>query len=240
MKLWAHRGCSQRYPENTMLAFEKAKQIKGLSGIELDIQLTKDEELVVIHDEKVDRTTDGIGYVKDYTLVELKKLNIKAGESFEKIPTMKEVLDLLAEDMKHGLLLNVELKNSMISYKGMEEKMLALAYQKGVHNGIVYSTFYAKSLEKIRLLDRNAVLAILDEKVSDCMYKLKGGCGAIALHPYWKGIDLTKEQLSNYTVRAWMTGHLFPEKSTGTILDMESLKKTGITDLILNEPEAYL
>ncbi len=240
MKLWAHRGCSQRYPENTILAFEKAKQIKGLSGIELDIQLTKDKELVVIHDEKVGRTTDGTGYVKDYTLVELKKLKIKAGESFEKIPTMEEVFDLLKEDMKQGLLLNVELKNSMISYNGMEEKILALAYQKGVHNDIVYSTFYAKSLEKIRMLDRDAVLAILDEKVSDCMYKLKGGCGAIDLHPYWKGIDLTKKQLSDYTVRAWMTGHLFPEKSTGTILDLEALKKTGITDLILNEPEAYL
>lgn len=72
MKIWAHRGCSQRYPENTLLAFEKAMDIPGLTGIELDIQLTRDGELVVIHDERVDRTTEGIGFVRDYTLAELK------------------------------------------------------------------------------------------------------------------------------------------------------------------------
>ncbi len=59
MRLWAHRGCSQRYPENTLLAFEKAAKIRDLTGIELDIQLTKDGELVVMHDERVDRTTNG-------------------------------------------------------------------------------------------------------------------------------------------------------------------------------------
>ena len=78
MKIWAHRGCSQRDPENTRIAFEKAMEIKGLEGIELDVQLTKDGELVVIHDERVDRTTEGIGYVKDYTLAELKRLHIYA------------------------------------------------------------------------------------------------------------------------------------------------------------------
>lgn len=72
MKIWAHRGCGQIYPENTLLAFEKAAEIEGLTGIELDIQMTKDGELVVIHDEKVDRTTEGTGYVRDYTLSELK------------------------------------------------------------------------------------------------------------------------------------------------------------------------
>ena len=61
MKIWAHRGCSQRYPENTLFAFEQAAAIKNLTGIELDIQLTKDGKLVVIHDERVDRTTEGIG-----------------------------------------------------------------------------------------------------------------------------------------------------------------------------------
>ena len=65
MKIWAHRGCSQRYPENTQLAFEKAMELTHLEGIELDVQLTRDDELVVIHDERVDRTTEGIGYVKD-------------------------------------------------------------------------------------------------------------------------------------------------------------------------------
>ena len=79
MRIWAHRGCSQRYPENTVSAFTKASEIKGLTGIELDIQLSKDGHMVVIHDERIDRTTDGTGYVKDYTLAELKRFKIAAG-----------------------------------------------------------------------------------------------------------------------------------------------------------------
>ena len=81
MKIWAHRGCSQMYPENTIMAFARAIEIKGLAGIELDIQMTKDGEIVVIHDERVDRTTDGTGYVKDYTYAELRKLSIEDRKS---------------------------------------------------------------------------------------------------------------------------------------------------------------
>ena len=90
MKIWAHRGCSQRYPENTLLAFEKAAEIQNLTGIELDIQLTKDGHLVVIHDERVDRTTEGIGFVRDFTLAELKRLHIYADlNPSQTIPTME-------------------------------------------------------------------------------------------------------------------------------------------------------
>ena len=96
MKLWAHRGCSQRYPENTLLAFEKAAQLQELVGIELDIQLTKDGQIVVIHDEKVDRTTDGSGWVRDFTLAELKRLKIESGSyPRQEIPAMEEVFLLL-------------------------------------------------------------------------------------------------------------------------------------------------
>lgn len=72
MKVYAHRGYSGRYPENTMLAFKEAEKT-GCYGIELDVQLTKDGEVVIIHDERVDRTTDGTGWVRDFTLEELKK-----------------------------------------------------------------------------------------------------------------------------------------------------------------------
>ena len=78
MKIWAHRGCSQMYPENTLLAFEKAAAVKGLTGIELDIQLSRDGYLVVCHDETVDRTTGGTGPVKNHSLAELKQLRIDA------------------------------------------------------------------------------------------------------------------------------------------------------------------
>ena len=73
MKIWAHRGCSQNYPENTVTAFEKACAISRLAGIETDIQISKDGHLMVFHDERVDRTTDGTGFLRDYTYEELRR-----------------------------------------------------------------------------------------------------------------------------------------------------------------------
>jgi len=89
--IFAHRGASGTHPENTMLSFYEAERVKA-DGIELDVQLTKDGEVVIIHDETVDRTTDGKGKVKDFTLSEIKKLN--AAHQFQKgrlkaeIPTL--------------------------------------------------------------------------------------------------------------------------------------------------------
>lgn len=157
MKIWAHRGCSQRYPENTRIAFEKAMEIKGLEGIEMDVQLTKDGELVVIHDERIDRTTEGIGYVKDYTLADLKRLHIyRDAEPSQSILTMEEVFDLMEQRMKAGMKLNIELKTSFYPYPGIEEKLMELVNRKCTSEAaanIVYSSFYVLSLERIRKLD---------------------------------------------------------------------------------------
>lgn len=243
MEIWAHRGCSQMYPENTLTAFNKAAGLKGLAGIELDIQLTRDGHMVVCHDEDVSRTTDGIGRLCDHTLAELKKLKIDAGDGkYERIPEMAEVLDLLKDKMQNGLRLNIELKNSIIPYEGMEEKIVSLIERYNLQDKVVYSSFYARSIEKIRKICPGGVseTAILDNRVSDCLYKLKGGCGADALHPYWRGMDLPAEEIKGYTVRAYFSGHLYPEKPTGTKLDLTALEQKGITDVFLNEPERYL
>lgn len=243
MKIWAHRGCSQRYPENTALAFEKALELAGLEGIELDVQMTKDGELVVIHDERVDRTTEGTGYVKDYTLSELKRLHIYAGEGpSQSILTMNEVFDLMGQRLKEGIKLNIELKTDVFAYPGIEEKLIALVHKRctqDIAENIVYSSFYALSLERVRNLEPKAEIGILDSRVSDCLFKLKG-CKADALHPFWRGIDLPRERLTGYPVRAWLAGHLYPEKPTGNRLDLKMLEEQGITDVFLNEPERYL
>lgn len=93
MKIWAHRGASGYAPENTMEAFSEAVRRKA-DGIELDVQLTKDGEIVVIHDEKLNRVSDGSGWVKDHTLKELRKLNFNKTfpeQGAARIPTLKEV-----------------------------------------------------------------------------------------------------------------------------------------------------
>ncbi len=243
MKIWAHRGCSQNYPENTITAFEKAFAIPGLTGIETDIQLSKDGYMMIFHDERVDRTTDRIGFLRDYTYRELQGLSIDAGNGrTERIPVAEELLDMLENTLKEkpDFKINIELKNSVYPYPGMEEKIVELIHRRGLEANIVYSTFYAKSLSKLYELDPAAELGILDTHVSDCLYKVQGGCKASALHPFWRGIDMPKEELSGYSVRAWMSGHLYPEKPTGTRLDFNPLEEQGITDIILNEPEVYL
>lgn len=242
MKYWAHRGCSQRYPENTQMSFEKAASLRHLTGIETDVQRTKDGVLVIIHDERVDRTTEGFGYVKDYTWNELRKLHIFAGQGrpSQRILTLDELLDLLAPRLRDGMLLNLELKNSNIRYEGMEAAVLDLVHKKGLEKGIVYSSFLPKSLALVRSLDKDAQIAVLATHASDCLMYKNGGCGATAIHPHWQAIDETPERLAGLTVRAWMSGHLYPEPPTGTRLDARPLEAKGITDLMMNEPEMYI
>ncbi len=248
MRIWAHRGCSQNYPENTLTSFEKAMNIKNLSGIELDIQLTKDGELVVIHDEKVDRTTDGIGFVRDFTLSELKTLHIRTGEErAEHIPTMREVLELLKPRLQSGLMLNIELKNGVYRYKGLEEKIVNLVMEYGVQDSVIYSSFYPNSLINVYKLDPGVKLGVLNSSLSNCLFMAKGiedilgiEKGSIALHPCGGDLDITPDMLEGRTVRAWFGGHLYPSKPTGGRMDFERFEKTGVTDVFINEPENYI
>ena len=190
MNIWAHRGCSQRYPENTISAFASAVQIDDLTGIELDIQMTKDGEIVIIHDERVDRTTDGVGYVKDFTYAQIRKLVIAAENGRkERIPSIIEVFDLIEDKMEKGLLLNIELKNSIVPYQGMEERILKLTACRGIQNQIVYSSFNTKSVEKIKKMNPDVSIGILDMKISDCLHKKINCFGkeniSVALHGYF-------------------------------------------------------
>lgn len=138
VNIWAHRGSSMMNPENTLLAFRKAAELEGITGIEFDVQLTKDGEIVVIHDEKVDRTTDGTGNVRDYTLNELKQLTISGDSEVHSIPTLRETFEMLAPYCKNkGLRLNIELKNSIIRYEGMEQKVIDMVSEFNLEDYVV-------------------------------------------------------------------------------------------------------
>ena len=118
-KIFAHRGASAYAPENTLPAFELAER-QGADGIELDVQLTKDGEVAVIHDEKIDRTGTGEGFVRDFTLAELKSLSFhNQMEEYRgvKIPTLREVLELVKPG---NMAVNIELKTGIFWYPGIE------------------------------------------------------------------------------------------------------------------------
>lgn len=157
----AHRGANTFAPENTIAAFRKAVEI-GADGIEFDIQLSKDNIPVVIHDEKLERTTNGNGLVKDYTLSELKGLD--AGSWFSPefsgaaIPTLEEVFEEFAESK---LLFNIELKSGIIIYPELEDKVLETISRFKLKNRVVISSFNHYSLITCQEIDPEIKTGIL-------------------------------------------------------------------------------
>lgn len=163
----AHRGFKGAYPENTMLAYEKAIET-GADGIEFDVHLTKDGELVIIHDETLERTTDGKGLVKDKTLRELKKLNASKGNlscEVQTIPTLREYFDFAKNK---DIITNIELKTSIIRYEGIEKKVYALINEYGMKDKIIISSFNHNSLIKMKEIDREIKCGVLE---SSRLYK---------------------------------------------------------------------
>ncbi|RSD27378.1 glycerophosphodiester phosphodiesterase [Mesobacillus subterraneus] len=182
----AHRGYSAEYPENTMLAFREAAKA-GADGLELDVQMTKDGELVVIHDEKVDRTTDGTGFVKDYQLKDLLKLDARfkfaSLPNREPIPLLKEVLEWLAGT---DLICNIELKNTLFMYEGMEEKVIEMVREFRLTDRIIISSFNHYSIVKSYMLAPEIEIAPL---LSDGLYMpwiYAQSIRAKGFHPHWR------------------------------------------------------
>lgn len=181
-KIWAHRGASGYAPENTLEAFALAVEQKA-DGVELDVQLTKDGKLVVIHDERIDRVSGEHGFVKDFTLEELKQLNVnRTIPDYQSvtIPTLEEVYDLLKGT---GLTINVEIKSSIIWYPDIEKKALELTKSMGLQDKVIYSSFNHYSIRKLKDLDATVQTGIL---YSDVLCDIAAYCknaGADALHP---------------------------------------------------------
>lgn len=159
----AHRGASGHAPENTLAAFDKAVKMKA-DFFELDVQMSKDGHLVVIHDATVDRTTDGTGRVGDLTLKELKRLDAGSwfGPEFagERIPTLEEVLDRYRG--KIGIL--IEIKNPEL-YPGIEEKVANALKKRNMHrpnNGkVIVQSFGHDSVKKFHRLLPSVPVGVL-------------------------------------------------------------------------------
>lgn len=158
--IYGHRGASAYAPENTLEAFQLAMKM-GADGFELDVHMSRDGHLVVIHDETVDRTTDGSGFVRDLTLQQLKALDACNGMTDyqgAKIPTLEEVFDLIRDT---GHIVNVEVKTDECFYPGIEEKCLELAARMGVEHRVIYSSFNHFTLMKLRQLKPDVRLGML-------------------------------------------------------------------------------
>ncbi len=158
--IFAHRGASSHAPENTLAAFQLAID-QGANAIELDVQLTQDQEVIVFHDAHLGRTTDGTGRVKDLTLAEIKTLN--AGLSFspayqnQNIPTLKEVLDFLPQE----ILLNIELKNMHSPFDELPARTASIIQNQNAENRVLLSSFNTVALRKISSSSSSIPLGLL-------------------------------------------------------------------------------
>lgn len=204
-KNFAHRGFSGKYPENTMLAFEKALEV-GVDGIELDVQLSKDNEIVIIHDETIDRTSNGKGFVKDFTLEELSLYDasyIFKNIGFNKIPTLREYFGLIKNK---NIITNIELKNSVMNYIDLEEKVLELIKEFKLENNVIVSSFNHYSILKFKKLAPNIKCGLLVEgsliNAGEYTFKNKVEC----FHPNFSTLNnITIEELkkNNIEINTW-------------------------------------
>lgn len=157
---FAHRGAREAAPENTLSAF-LAAEIMGAEGIELDVMFTKDNQLAVIHDYELDRTTDGEGSVKDYTMAELKELD--AGSWFdqaftgERIPTLQEVLEIIDTDT----LINIELKSESPITDGLEQAVVEVIGDYNLYGRVVVSSFNPIALMRVKQADKDIPVGLL-------------------------------------------------------------------------------
>lgn len=157
-KIIAHRGYSLKYPENTIAAFEAAYEERA-DGIEIDVHLTKDGEVVICHDEKIDRTSNGTGFIKDYSMKELKAFDFGAnspeGDVYhqhqeERIMTLREYFEWM---QGKNLITMIELKTNIFPYEGIEEKVNNLIMEFDQQQYVVLSSFNHYSVMNMKKIN---------------------------------------------------------------------------------------
>lgn len=188
-----HRGYQAKYPENTMVSFLAAVEA-GAQFVELDVTLTRDRQVVVIHDDTVDRTTDGSGRVSDKDLGELRQLD--AGSWFhprfagQRIPGLEEVL-LRVAPRAH---INIEIKAHKQTDPGLtgliEQKVIDLVLANKVKQRVLVSSFDTEVLKRIKLIDQDMDIALISEQSP--IKKIVARCrelGVVSYHPHLDFID---------------------------------------------------
>lgn len=201
----AHRGFKSKYPENTKIAFEEAIKI-GADGMEFDVHLTKDKEVVIIHDERLDRTSDGKGLIMDHTLAELKKLsmsNLYEDLERQEIMTLEEYFDLVK-----GLefVSNIELKNSIYPYEGIEDRVNSIVKDYNMEENVIVSSFDHDSVMKFKSINKNIKCGLL----VDCnLYKPWDYMKNLGIEYYHPSAYLVNEEIvsklrdENILVNVW-------------------------------------
>lgn len=239
----AHRGASAYAPENTIAAFRLAHEL-GADGIELDVQLTRDKIPVVIHDETVDRTTNGKGRVSDLTIAEIARLDAGTWKTEdyrgEAVPTLAQVFDSL-QDWLHPAgrirpcLINVELKTEKIFTDGLEQQALNVIARYGLENHVLLSSFSPFALHRARAIDARLPRGLLYDNTMPIYLRrawLRFWADPQALHPEAPMIDAVYMQWARkkkLRVNTWTVDD--PAEAI-------RLAQLGVDAIITNKPDA--
>lgn len=230
--VYGHRGASAYAPENTLEAFQLAVD-QGADGVELDVHLTRDGELIVAHDERLERVSNGTGRLLDLTLSEIKKFNfnkVHPEYADAKAPTLREVFELLLPTRLH---INVELKNSILPYQGLEEKCLDLAAAMGMEDRIIYSSFNHYSLIRVKKLKADAVCGLLYDCCLINPWDYAARLGMEAIHPSLAELSMVPDECEKAHALGLMV-------NTWTVNDERSMRmvvEAGADILITNYPD---
>jgi glycerophosphoryl diester phosphodiesterase len=236
----AHRGASGIAPENTLAAVKKAMDA-GADIIEIDVHLTQDRQLVVMHDETVDRTTNGTGKIKDLTLKEIKALD--AGEWFSKefggesAPTLEEVMKLIAG--KHKLL--IEIKPTWTGNYETEKQVLGYIKAHDAASWCIIQSFDSKVLENVRELDKSIEihkLVILNIPVLPLHYDSGLRWGSFLKYKQWSAISVYHKKLNKNKIRRIQDrGQKVFTWTVNEIKDMDEMIAFGVDGIITDFPD---
>ncbi|SNZ10507.1 glycerophosphoryl diester phosphodiesterase [Terribacillus aidingensis] len=205
-KIFAHRGASNYAPENTMAAFQMAERMQA-DGIETDVQLTKDQVPVLIHDESINRTTNKRGLVRNLTYEQLQQLD--AGSWFHRDYAGESIISLdyfLSWIKQTSLLLNVELKTNKFPYPGIEEIVLQRLQEHHMTDRTTISSFNPDSIRRTAVLDSAIDTGFLTSKRPKQLFSLMEEIGAKAMHPKFRLLNkklLVECQQRNIPIRVY-------------------------------------
>ncbi len=233
-KFFGHRGYSGKYPENTLLAFQKAIEA-GVAGIELDVQFSKDGKMVVIHDETLERTTNGSGYVKDLTLQELKALDASASFKGQygtvQIPTFEEVMQLVKD---YDIITNVELKTGKFEYPGIEEAVRDCIRKYDLAEKVIISSFNHFSVMRMREAAPELKCGFLFEAWVIDAGKYCHSHGIPCFHPNYRNL------LPSVVAEAKQYGLEINTYTVNTLEDFKQLEALGVDVAIGNFPDRII
>ena len=188
MLLGGHRGNAAECPENTLASFRSAIEL-GVDVIECDVHRSEDGALPVIHDHLVDRTTDGSGLVRDFSMAELKRFDAGSWKDSkfagERIPSLDEVLEVA----KGRVGVAIEIKNLPLPYAGIEEAVVAAVQNAGMVHDVVVISFDHRSVKRIGELDSEITTGILEASRPVDVLRVMDDADADVFCPHWAAIE---------------------------------------------------